>query len=70
MTNTLLCCPWCKRTDITSLPLLKRHVKYCSFAPRPRGKQRLKDSQQGSLEDLFGLPASARAVKKERENDE
>jgi hypothetical protein len=33
-----LWCPWCERDDLP-LHLLKRHIKYCLRAPRPRGRR-------------------------------
>jgi hypothetical protein len=53
-----LFCPWCRRLGFPSLPDLKKHVKYCSFAPRPRGQQHTKRMEKlcaRTTEDLFGL---------------
>ena len=55
-------CPWCRRTNFASIAALKKHVKYCSFAPRPRGQQRAKAERQGDIEDLF-------QIKKENQNE-
>lgn len=31
-------CFWCKKVNLP-VHLLKRHMKYCAAAPRPRGKR-------------------------------
>jgi hypothetical protein len=39
-------CPWCGRADLP-IYALKRHIKYCLSAPRPRG--RLRREREGRL---------------------
>jgi hypothetical protein len=46
-------CPWCHE-DRLPLHELKRHIKYCRLAPRPRQSVRTVSPRKG-CDDLFRL---------------
>lgn len=69
-TATVPYCPWCKLQYTTGtgtdLAALKRHVKYCRSAPRPRGELASKRAEKGCIEDLFGIATPEQVEEKRK----
>jgi hypothetical protein len=53
-------CPWCKSVD-QPVNLLKKHIKYCESAPRPRGKVgKAREEKCTEIEIILGIKPPSR----------
>jgi hypothetical protein len=60
--NSIPSCPWCARA-FPNWSLAKRHVKFCSRAPRPRAARGLEQSAKSAAVIVSEIPARPMGVR-------